>query len=69
MKKYAVIGGNVTNSLSPAFNKEFAKLIGIDITYETINSTKATFNQDVRDFFESGGSRVKCNCTIQRNGI
>lgn len=55
MKKYAVIGGNVTNSLSPAFNKEFAKLIGIDITYETINSTKATFNQDVRDFFESGG--------------
>ncbi len=55
MKKYAVIGGNVSHSLSPDFHREFGKATGIELVYETINSTKETFNQDVRDFFESGG--------------
>lgn len=33
MKKYAVIGGDVTNSLSPDFHREFGKATGIELVY------------------------------------
>ena len=44
MKKFAVIGQPIKHSLSPRIHSEFAKELGIDISYEAIEIAPKDFN-------------------------
>ena len=54
MKKFAVIGKPIKHSLSPEIHCEFAKEVGIDITYEAIEVGAEKFDSEVRALLEGG---------------
>lgn len=53
---FAVIGNPIDHSLSPLIHTLFAKQIGIDLSYQTIEMDLNHFEQQVRDFFCAGGA-------------
>ena len=54
MKKFAVIGRPIKHSLSPRIHSEFAKELGIDISYEAIEVAPKDFNSVTKQLFENG---------------
>ena len=55
MSKYAVIGNPIDHSLSPMIHAQFAKQVGLSITYEKILSPINEFSSSVERFIKSGG--------------
>ena len=55
MKKFAVIGHPVKNSLSPAIHQVFAKELGVEISYEKIDPGPDGFKDAVKAFRAAGG--------------
>ena len=55
MLRYAVIGDPIEHSLSPRIHAAFAQQLGIDLSYERLRVTVESFNNDVNEFFASGG--------------
>lgn len=55
MKRYAVMGNPIEHSLSPFIHQEFARQSGILIEYERILLQEKHVNQQVMDFFATGG--------------
>lgn len=60
--RYAVIGHPITHSRSPEIHMAFAKQLGIDLHYERIDPTPASFEQTVQQFFAQGG--LGANVTV-----
>ena len=54
MKKFAVIGQPIKHSLSPRIHSEFAKELGIDISYEAIEIAPKDFNSVTKQLLENG---------------
>ena len=54
MKKFAVIGQPIKHSLSPRIHSEFAKELGIDISYEAIEIAPKDFNSATKQLLENG---------------
>jgi shikimate dehydrogenase len=54
MKKFAVIGQPIKHSLSPRIHSEFAKELGIDISYEAIEIAPKNFNSATKQLLENG---------------
>jgi shikimate dehydrogenase len=54
MKKFAVIGQPIKHSLSPRIHSEFAKELGIGISYEAIEIAPKDFNSATKQLFENG---------------
>ena len=54
MKKFAVIGSPVRNSLSPKIHTAFAERLGMKISYDAIEIKKEGFEEKVRKLFEQG---------------
>jgi len=52
---YAVMGDPISHSLSPEIHQLFAKQTGCILTYEKIQIDPLTFEQQVNDFFNTGG--------------
>ncbi len=55
IKRYAVIGAPIAHSLSPGLHQQFAKEAGIALRYARILLDEATFEQQIKAFFEAGG--------------
>ena len=55
MSKYAVIGNPIDHSLSPVIHAQFAKQVGLSITYEKILSPIDEFASNIERFIDSGG--------------
>ena len=55
MSKYAVIGNPIDHSLSPMIHAQFAKQVGLSLTYEKIHSPINEFSSSVERFINSGG--------------
>ncbi|MDF1678469.1 MAG: shikimate dehydrogenase [Legionellaceae bacterium] len=55
-KRYAVIGAPIEHSLSPGLHQQFAKNCHIALEYTRILMDEVAFEQQVRDFFVSGGA-------------
>ena len=53
--RYAVIGHPVEHSRSPFIHERFARQVGHDLRYTTIDATAAQFEAAARGFFEGGG--------------
>lgn len=53
--KCAVIGNPIAHSLSPQIHHQFAAQFGMDLDYEKILGDLEHFEQQVKDFFVSGG--------------
>lgn len=62
MKKFAVFGNPINQSLSPTIHSDFAKQAGIDILYEKKLSTLDDFTSDLVTFFENE-EVIGCNVT------
>lgn len=60
--RYAVIGHPITHSRSPDIHMAFAKQLGIDLHYERIDPTPASFQETVQQFFAQGG--LGANVTV-----
>ena len=54
MKKYAVIGNPIHHSLSPTIHAQFAKQIGLSISYEKILAPLDGFTVTAKNFVSSG---------------
>lgn len=54
--RFAVIGNPVFQSLSPQIHHHFADQCSIKLQYDRISGETETFEEQVRDFFFSGGS-------------
>jgi|TARA_B100000929_G_C15411055_1_gene387972 shikimate dehydrogenase len=54
MKKFAVIGQPIKHSLSPRIHSEFAKELGIDISYDAIEIAPKDFNSTTKQLLENG---------------
>lgn len=55
MKRFAVIGNPITHSLSPTLHRQFAKHLDMALQYETILLDNKRFEQQIFDFFATGG--------------
>ncbi len=53
--RFAVIGDPIEHSLSPTIHSAFARQCGIDLVYERMRITPDTFDDEVNEFFSSGG--------------
>ncbi|MBH43850.1 MAG: shikimate dehydrogenase [Gammaproteobacteria bacterium] len=62
MKKFAVIGNPIEHSLSPTIHTLFAQEQGEVIDYKKLLSTKNTFQEDIKLFFDNEG--IGMNVTI-----
>jgi len=54
MNKYAVIGNPIDHSLSPAIHAQFAKQIGLSVSYEKIQAPLDGFTVAAKNFINSG---------------
>ena len=54
MNKYGVIGNPIYHSLSPAIHTQFAKQIGISMSYEKILAPLDGFTFSAKNFINSG---------------
>ena len=54
MNKYAVIGNPIDHSLSPAIHAQFAKQIGLSVSYEKIQAPLDGFTVAAKNFISSG---------------
>lgn len=63
MKKFAVFGNPIAQSLSPTIHEMFAKSCGEVITYEKIEAPLDGFETTIRDFFEAEDT-IGCNVTV-----
>ncbi|MDF1683920.1 MAG: shikimate dehydrogenase [Legionellaceae bacterium] len=54
--RFMVMGAPIEHSLSPMIHTQFAAQTGRDLVYETCLLDKAHFEQQVRDYFASGGA-------------
>lgn len=61
MKKFAVFGNPIAQSLSPVIHQMFAKSCHLDIDYQKILVPMDSFNATVQTFFKEG---VGCNVTV-----
>jgi len=57
--QYAVFGNPIEQSLSPQIHQRFAAQHGLDLSYEKLLSEEHRFDDDVRQFFTSGGHGSK----------
>ena len=62
MKKYAVFGNPIAQSLSPTIHAMFAKSCGIELEYTKILAPVDGFEQALSNFWAEGG--VGCNVTL-----
>ncbi len=60
-KKFAVFGNPIKQSLSPQIHQHFAQQHQLEINYERQLSEQHRFNQDIEEFFKTGGNG--CNIT------
>ena len=60
--RLAVFGSPVAHSLSPSIHRRFAHQCGLAVDYRAIEASEATFDQQVRDFANSGARG--CNITL-----
>ena len=56
MMRFAVVGNPVQHSLSPIIHQAFSQQLCIKLSYEKISGDTSEFEQQVRDFFHTGGS-------------
>ncbi|SMN00908.1 Shikimate 5-dehydrogenase I alpha [uncultured Candidatus Thioglobus sp.] len=56
MIKLAVFGNPIEHSLSPTIHTQFAKQVGLDISYDKILAPIDDFNKVARDFIEQGAN-------------
>ena len=54
MNKYGVIGNPIEHSLSPAIHAQFAKQIGLSVSYEKILAPLDGFTSTAKNFISSG---------------
>lgn len=62
MKKFAVFGNPIKQSLSPLIHTEFARQAGFTISYEKRLSEVACFKEDIKHFFTENDV-IGCNVT------
>jgi shikimate dehydrogenase len=62
MKKFAVFGNPIAQSISPSIHQHFAQQAGIEIEYSKCLSEEDTFKQDLKTFF-SDKQVIGCNVT------
>ena len=55
IKKYGIIGNDLSNSLSPVIHNFFYKEFNLNIQYTLLSSNKYTLERDIKNFFLSGG--------------
>lgn len=65
LPRFAVIGAPIAHSLSPMIHKAFAHQTQRALTYETIEGHEQTFEQQVCDFFASGGKGLNCTAPFK----
>ncbi|MEM7082152.1 MAG: shikimate dehydrogenase [Pseudomonadota bacterium] len=53
--RFAVIGDPIAQSLSPTIHNAFARQFGIDLSYQRQRVTVEQFDDEVNEFFASGG--------------
>lgn len=53
--QFAVFGHPISHSLSPHIHQAFARQVGVDLEYRTIDAAPADFEAAVRRFFADGG--------------
>ena len=53
--RFAVMGNPIAHSLSPLIHQLFAEQTGQSLVFETIESDRQGFEQQVHDFFKQGG--------------
>jgi len=56
MKRFMVMGAPIAHSLSPMIHTQFATQTGRDVLYETCLLDETRFEQQVHEFFASGGA-------------
>lgn len=65
LPRFAVIGAPIAHSLSPMIHKAFAHQTQRALAYETIEGHDQTFEQQVVDFFASGGKGLNCTAPFK----
>ncbi|MCP3863193.1 MULTISPECIES: shikimate dehydrogenase [Marisediminitalea] len=63
MKKYAVFGNPIAQSLSPTIHTMFAKSLNLDLQYDKILAPLDGFSQSIKDFFADVDA-LGCNVTV-----
>lgn len=66
LTRLALFGQPVKSSLSPAIHRMFADQLGLDISYELIETSPADFTTALESFRLAGG--VGCNITLPLKG-
>lgn len=66
---FAVIGNPVTHSLSPRIHQRFAEQSSRNISYQKISATPLTFEKEVHDFFENGGSGLSVTAPFKERAF
>ncbi|STX52786.1 shikimate 5-dehydrogenase [Legionella busanensis] len=56
ISRCAVVGNPIAHSLSPIIHQNFAKQAGTEIIYDKILGNDTNFEEQVIDFFQSGGT-------------
>lgn len=51
----AVVGNPIAHSLSPFIHEQFARQVGIQLTYDKIEVSDNAFDATINEFFEAGG--------------
>ena len=71
MNKYAVIGNPIHHSLSPTIHAQFAKQIGLSISYEKILAPLDGFTVTVKNFVSAGalGFNITVPFKVQAYGL
>ena len=63
--KLGVVGDPISHSLSPKIHNLFAKRANIKIEYEAYHVLPSNLDGFIRDFFDDGGERSKCDPSAQ----
>ena len=67
--RFAVIGNPIAHSLSPAIHQFFAQEMNLDLIYERIMGDKQDFEQQVLDFFSSGGKGLNITMPFKQKAF